>query len=198
MLAGVGMSVARAAPIFVARLRFLIGFLVAAVAPPKVMPLPTGADDFDMEMAGDDDGVGPRPALLVGFSGSDAADDDDMKLKDEDGAVIFDSGAGGTGVCKKPKPLCLADDSEVAGGGAGVAPPPPINEKLEDCSGGFSASIPPFPMNENPEAAGALAGAGESVAMNEKLDDAGGCFSSFSPSLPAVSFTSNPPNIILK
>jgi hypothetical protein len=53
-------------------------------------------------------------------------------------------------------------------------------------------------MNENPEAAGALAGAGESVAMNEKLDDAGGCFSSFSPSLPAVSFTSNPPNIILK
>lgn len=194
------MSVARAAPIFVARLRFLIGFFVAAVAPPNVIPLPTGADDFDMEMAGDRDGVGPRPVLLLGFSGSGAADVDAMKLNDDDGAVISGSGAGGTGACKKPKPLFPADDSAAAGGGgavAGVAPPPPMNEKPEDCSGAFSGSVPPFPMNEKPEAAGVSAGAGDSDDdMKENPDDAGGCFSSFPPSLD-VSFTSNPPNMIL-
>jgi hypothetical protein len=156
-----------------------MGFLVAAVAPPKVMPLPTGADDFEMEMAGEDNGVGPRP-VLTDFSGSGAADVDDMKLNDDDGAVISGSVVGGTGVCKNPKPLLDAEDSAAAGAGPGAGP-----------------NAPPFPMNENPEAAGPSAtGAGASVVMKEKPDAAVDGFSSL-PSLDDVPFTSNPPNMIL-
>lgn len=191
MLEGADMSVARAAPILVARVRFLMGFLVAAEAPPNVMPLPTGADnDGETVEREGDDGVGPRPVL--DFSGSDAADFD-MKLNDDDGAVICGSGGGGTGVCKKPKPLDAVDSAAAAacGAGAGVAPPPPMNENPEVCSdGAFSAS--PFPMNENPEGGAGASVAGAGADRNEKPDEGG--LSSL-PSFDDVPFTSNPPNM---
>jgi len=183
---GARSSAARAAPTFVDRLRFLMGFLVATVAPPNVMPLPTGAADDDERAGTVGSGVGPRPVL--DFSGSEPLADD-MKLKDEEGAFITGSGAGGTGVCKKPKPLLAPDDDSTVAG----AVAPPIKENADDCSGaGSGAAVgAPFPMNEKPEDASA-AGAGAAPPMNEKPDAAAG-FSSLS--FDDLSFTSNPPNM---